>query len=215
MKPIKVMLVDDHRLVRAGFKALLEDDPEIEIVGEASNGKEAIEKAEQLRPDVILMDISMPVMGGMEATAEIKKRFPDIKVLIVTMHDNEEYLFPVLRAGASGYIIKGAAPEELTTAIKAAAEDKVFLSPAATKALLRGYLEATGEEFTRLTPREREVLKLAAEGKSNREIAEKLFLSIKTVEKHRASFMEKLGLRSRSDLIKYALRHGLISAQED
>jgi len=214
MGKIRILIVDDHGIVRAGIRSLLESQPDFEVAGEAAHGEEAIEKARELHPDLVLMDIALPGMNGIEATRQIKKEFPEINVLVLTMHDDEEFFFPVLRAGASGYILKEAEPQELLYAISVVCQGQVFLSPAIAKVFLEGFVKADAspqdEGYSSLTPREREVLRLAASGYTNREMAEKLFLSIRTVEKHRQAVMRKLNLARREDLTKYALRKGLI-----
>lgn len=218
MGKLRVLIVDDHGIVRAGVRSLLESQPDIEVIGEAAGGEEAIEKSRQLKPDVVLMDIAMPGMNGIEATRGIKKERPDTIVLVLTMHDDAEFFFPVLRAGASGYLLKGAPPYELLYAIQTVRQGQVFLSPAITKVLLEPLVaNADGpedEKYKELTRREKEVLRLAAAGQTNREMAEALFLSIRTVEKHRQAVMHKLGLTRREDLTKYALRKGLIDFEE-
>ncbi len=214
MDKLRILIVDDHGIVRAGIRSLLEGQSDIEVVGEASGGEEAIEKAMRLRPELVLMDIAMPGMNGIEATQRIKKDLPDVSVLVLSMHDDEEFFFPVLRAGASGYILKEAEPQELLYAIRTVHQGQVFLSPTVATALLEGFVEATPEQleesYGTLTRREKEVLKLAASGQNNREMAEALFLSIRTVEKYRQAVMHKLGLARREDLTKYAIRRGLI-----
>ncbi len=214
MSKPRILIVDDHGIVRAGIRSLLEDDTSIEVVGEAENGEEAIEKAKQLKPDLVLMDIAMPGMNGIEATRRIKEEFPNICVLILTMHDDEEFFFPALRAGASGYIVKEAEPKELLHAIQVVVGGDVFLSPTVTKSVLKAFFttkdKAEDEEYGKLTAREKEVLSLAAGGQTNREMAQTLFLSIRTVEKHRQSMMRKLGLSRREELTKFAVRKGLI-----
>lgn len=215
MSKIKILLVEDHTIVRQGLRSLLEQNSGMEVIGEAENGKEAVQKAENLKPDIVLMDVSMPLLNGIEATRQIKKHWPEIKVLILTMHTTEEYIFQILRAGASGYIVKKAAHQELITAIHAVNRGDKFLSPSISKKVIEEYILKAGEtieqdSFERLTAREREVLQLISEGESNREIAERLFLSVKTVETHKANVMEKLELRTNADLIKYALRKGII-----
>lgn len=218
MGKLRVLIVDDHGIVRAGVRSLLESQPDIEVIGEAAGGEEAIEKSRQLKPDVVLMDIAMPGMNGIEATRGIKKERPDTIVLVLTMHDDAEFFFPVLRAGASGYLLKGSSPYELLYAIQTVRQGQVFLSPAITKVLLKPLVaNADGpedEKYKGLTRREKEVLRLAAAGQTNREMAEALFLSIRTVEKHRQAVMHKLGLTRREDLTKYALRKGLIDFDE-
>ena len=214
MSKLRVLIVDDHGIVRAGIRSLLEGQSDIEVVGEAAGGEEAIEKARGLRPDLVLMDIAMPGMNGIEATRRIKEELPDISVLVLSMHDDEEFFFPVLRAGASGYILKEAEPQELLYAIRTVHLGHIFLSPAVATALLEGFVTALPahleENYGSLTRREKEVLRLAAAGKTNREMAEALFLSSRTVEKYRQAVMHKLGLARREDLTKYAIRRGLI-----
>ena len=219
MSKIRVLIADDHSIVRAGIRSLLEGQSNIEVVGEASNGCEAIELATQLQPDVVLMDIVMGDLSGLVATQEIKERTPAVKVLALTMHDREEFFFAMLQAGALGYVLKGSEPNELLTAIDVVYRGLPFLSPSVTKAVLENYL-ARGTDYTRssydsLTLREKEVLPLTAEGKTTREMAEMLHLSSKTVEKHRAKVMQKLDLQNLSELIKYAIRKGLIEVDED
>jgi two-component system response regulator NreC len=216
---IRVLLVDDHGVVRAGIKSLLESQPDLKVVGEASRGEEAIEKAVQLQPDIVLMDIAMPGIGGIEATRRIRERLPNTNVLALTMHDNEEYFFAALKAGASGYVLKECEPQELLSAIYAVHQGNAFLSPAVAKVVVGSYLQGPAvdqqddENFKTLTQREVEVFNLVAEGKTNREIADELFLSVRTVEKHRASMMSKLGIYNRTELIKYAIRKGLIDVE--
>ncbi|MBI2850468.1 MAG: response regulator transcription factor [Chloroflexi bacterium] len=214
MAKLRVLIVDDHGIVRAGIRSLLDGQPDIEVVGEASGGEEAIAKALELRPELVLMDIAMPGMNGIEATRRIKEEQPDTSVLVLSMHDDEEFFFPVLRAGASGYILKESEPQELLYAIHTVYQGNIFLSPAVATALLEGFVttapEQQEENYAALTRREKEVLKLAAAGKTNREMAESLFLSSRTVEKYRQAVMHKLGLARREDLTKYAIRRGLI-----
>jgi len=212
---MRVLVVDDHTLVREGMRLLLESAPYIEVVGEAGDGLEALEKVRQLKPDIVLMDVAMPRLGGIEATKRIKQEFPSVQVLALTIHDNEEYLFQMLQAGACGYVLKKARPEELIAALEAAERGEVYLSPGMAKSLVEDYLKRVeaGEEedsYHRLTDREREILKLIAEGYTNPEIARMLHLSVKTVQAHRAHIMEKLNLHRPAELIKYAIRKGLI-----
>ena len=218
MDQLRILIVDDHAVVRAGIRSLLEGQPDLQIVGEAAGGEEAIQKVAELHPELILMDIAMPGMNGIEVTRRIKKDFPNISVLVLTMHDDEEFFFPVLRAGASGYVLKEAEPQDLLNAIRVVRQGQVFFSPAVAKVLLEGFVTSSqdgmDEKYRSLTTREREVLKFAANGQTNRRIAEELFLSARTVEKHRQSVMHKLGLDTREDLAKYALRHGLIDPDE-
>lgn len=218
MSVIKVLLAEDHTIVRKGIRALLDDTPSIEVVGEAENGREAMTKVEQLRPDVVLIDNTMPIMNGLEATRQIKKQFPAIMVLILTMHTDEEYIFQFLQAGASGYLIKKTAPKELVSAIKAAYRGDSFLSPSVSKKVIEEYLRyvvtATHpDKYAQLTNREREILQLIAEGNSNKEIADQLVLSVKTVGNHRINLMEKLDIHNVSDLTRYAIRKGIIGLE--
>ncbi|SMF83126.1 two component transcriptional regulator, LuxR family [Paenibacillus uliginis N3/975] len=214
---IRLLIVDDHAVVRSGLKLLLGEKQNIDVVGEAADGDEAIRLAEVLLPDVILMDLSMPHgKDGMTATEELKKLLPDIYILILTMHDDEQYLFRAIQAGASGYILKNAPHEELLTAIRYVAAGSAYLTPLATKRLMGQYIEKVknGEgtdEFESLSEREKEVLSWTAKGYSNKEIAENLIISVKTVESHKSNLMEKLGLKTRPDLIKYAMKKGLLT----
>jgi two-component system response regulator NreC len=212
---IRVLLADDHTILRAGLKMMLNIQPDIEVIGEASDGKQAIAEAQRLSPDVILMDITMPECNGIEATRQVKRILPDTRVLVLTMHENEEYLFQVLRAGASGYILKEAADTELISAIRSVYAGRFYLSPSAQSLMIGDYLlrVRTGEErdsYSALTEREREILKLVAEGYTNNQIAEQLFISPKTVDTHRTHIMDKLNLHSRAELVKYAMRRGLL-----
>lgn len=215
---IRVLLADDHAVLRAGLRALLNAEADMEVVGEAANGREAVERAQTLRPDVLVMDISMPDMDGLEAARTIAQLGLPTHIVILTVHAEEEYLFQTLRAGGSGYVLKSSADTELMEAIRKAARGEVFLYPAAVKKLLGEYLKgARGgrpEEAEGLTAREREVLKLTAEGFTNQEIAEKLVISPKTVDTYRQRIMEKLNLHHRSELVHYALRKGLLVAGE-
>ena len=212
----RLLLVDDHAVVRSGLKMLLEDKQDMEIVGEAENAKDALEQALILKPDVILMDIGLPDMSGIEATREIKKRISNTSIVALTIHEDEEYFFKMLDAGASGYVPKRAAPEELLTAIRAAANGQVYLYPSLAKLLVRDYLSggrpADEQNASELTDREQEVLTYLAEGANNEEIATALVISPKTVARHRENIMRKLNLHSRSELVRYAIRKGIIKA---
>lgn len=215
MPKIRVLIVEDHSIVRAGVRLLIEAQPDMEVVAEAKDGHEALLKTKQLQPDVVLMDITMPGLSGLEATRIIKEEHPKTQVLALTMHENERYFFQILQAGASGYVVKGASPAELITALRAVYQGQAYLYPSLAKKLVDDYLSRVeaGEErdsYDGLTEREREVLKLIAEGRTSREIADTLYLSINTVERHRANLMGKLNLHNRADLIKYAIRKGLI-----
>lgn len=219
MSKIKLILADDHAVVRSGIRMLLEAQPDITIVAEAETGKEAVTLVRSLRPDVILMDIQMPDMNGIEATKQIKITAPETAVLALTMHEDDQYFFEMLHAGASGYVPKRAAPDELVTAIRTVGRGDVFLYPSLATRLVRDYLSRaeSGDQpllYDELTPREREVLILIAEGLSNLEIADRLVISVKTVDRHRENIMRKLNMHSRIDLVKYAIRTGLIDLEE-
>ncbi len=214
---IRLLLVDDHAVVRSGLRMLLMSEEDMEIVGEAGNAAEALEAVRLLKPDVVLMDIGLPDMSGIEATREIRKLHPDVAVVALTIHEDEEYFFKMLDAGARGYVPKRAAPEELITAIRAAAVDEVYIYPSLAKLLVRDYLSQDhsveqSKALDNLTDREQEVLTFLAEGKSNDEIAEALVISPKTVARHRENIMHKLNLHSRAELVRYAIRKGIIEA---
>ncbi len=213
MDKVKVLVVDDHAIMRDGIRALLGIyDDDIEIVGEAAEGKEAIEKTRELAPDVVVMDIAMPRMDGLEATRRIRKKNPAVKVLILTQYDNREYILSAIKAGAAGYVPKRALGSELVSAIRAVHRGESFLYPSAAAALIEDYRQQAEEEpYDRLTAREREILKLIAEGPTSREIADMLRISLKTVLGHRTKIMEKLGIHNRTELIKYAMRKGLVN----
>ncbi len=213
MDKIKILVVDDHAVLRDGIHALLGLNDDIEIVGEASEGKEAVAKAQELMPDVVIMDIAMPGMDGLEATRRIRKKHPKMKVLVLTQHDNKEYVLSVIKAGASGYVPKRALGSELVSAIRAVKEGDSFLYPSAAAALIEDYLQQTKDQepYDQLSAREREIFQLIAEGHTSREIADMLFLSQRTVQGHRVKIMEKLNLHNRTELIKYAMRKGVVS----
>jgi DNA-binding NarL/FixJ family response regulator len=206
---LKVLIADDHGIVRAGVKLLLDRQPDIEVVAEAEDGVEAVEKVIRHRPDVAVLDVSMPRMTGLQATHEIKQQAPGTQVLILSMHDDERYLFEALRAGAAGYVLKRAADQDLVDAVRAAGRGEPFLTASAQQTLIRDFLER-GEQPGELTPREQEVVKLIAEAHTNKEIAEILHLSEKTVESHRGRVLQKLGMRDRVELVRYAIRQGLV-----
>jgi two-component system response regulator NreC len=212
MAKIRILLADDHNVVRTGIRAVLDAESDMQVVAEARNGREAVEKALGLRPDIVVMDLGMPLMDGFTATQEIKQEQSEIRVIALTVHDNEEYLFQFLQAGGAGYILKEAAAEELVNAVRAVHQGKAVLHPSATKTLIQGYLQAASGNGPAhpLTHREREVLKLIAEGHTNQEIADFLKRSVRTIEAHRSHIMGKLGLDTLSDLIRYAIRHGII-----
>ena len=213
---IRVLLADDHAILRDGVRALLHDEPDMTVVGEADNGRWAVDQAKTLRPDVVLMDIGMPLLSGLEATRQIKKENPSTRVLILTMHENPEYIQQVLSAGASGYVLKHAAGRELVSAIRAVAQGGAFFSPAAARTLADLYVNAMetepqGDPYDELTTREREVLQLVAEGHTNQEIAQLLNLSVKTIKTHRLHLMQKLDLHDRSELVRYAIQKRIIN----
>jgi DNA-binding NarL/FixJ family response regulator len=212
--PARILLADDHALVRAGIRRILDDDPQLTVVAEAADGAEALERALADAIDLAILDVSMPKLTGLHVTRHLAEQRPQTRVLILSMHDNEEFLFEALRCGASGYVLKSAAEHDLVTACHAALRGEPFLYPNALRALIRDHLERTrrGESGLEgpLTPRETEVVKLIAEGHTSREIGELLNISDKTVERHRASVLEKLGLRDRVALTLYAVRRGLV-----
>ncbi|MCF6092570.1 response regulator transcription factor [Microaerobacter geothermalis] len=215
MNNIRVMLVDDHAVVRNGLQMLLNAQPDITVIGEAADGNEAIIAAINLKPDVILMDLSMPNgRDGFSTTAEITQSDPDIKVLILTMHDDEQYLFRGLKSGASGYILKSSPGSELVKAIRQVYQGQAYLHPSAAKKVIDGYLQSSAHDITDafdlLSEREKEILSLVAKGYTNKEVADLLAISTKTVENHKANIMEKLGLSTRRDLIRFAVKRGLL-----
>ena len=215
-----MLLADDHAVLRAGLRALINAEPDMEVVGEAGDGVEAVERTQELKPDVVVMDIAMPRLNGLEATQRIAGMGLPVRVLVLTMHSEEQYLLQVLQSGGAGYVLKRSADTELMEAIRTVHRGEAFLYPSATKLLVEDYLgrvRSSGQErdsYDDLTDREREVLKLTVEGFSNQEIADKLIISPKTVDTYRARVMEKLNLHHRSELIKYALKKGLLKAHE-
>ncbi len=214
---IKILLVDDHAVVRSGLRMLLENEADVEIVGEAATGREALALVDRLKPDMVIMDIGLPDITGIEATQRIKQTSPEVAVVALTIHEDEEYFFKMLQAGANGYVPKRAAPEELLTAIRIAAEGGVYLYPSLAKLLVRDYLSsdhdaAKKDALDELTDREREVLAHLADGADTQSIAEALNISPKTVARHRDNIMNKLNLHSRTELVKYAIRKGIIQA---
>lgn len=214
VKKIKVLVADDHTIMRDGIRALIHEEEDIEVIGEAEDGRQAVQYAHTLRPDVVLMDIAMPMMNGLEATRHIKRDHPEINVLVLTMYDHDEYVRKVLATGASGYVLKRAAASELVAAIRAVSRGEAVLSPSITRMVIEDYLrgekDQPEDEPEALTPREREVLQLIAEGHTSREIAQMLNLSVKTVQSHRTSMMQKLDLHDRGELIRYAIQKKII-----
>ena len=211
--PIRIIVADDHGVLRAGLRAVLNAEPDMAVVGEAGDGPTALRLAAELCPDILLLDISMPGMNGVEVTRQLKKAQPDVRVLILTLHEDEGLLQEAIRAGVSGYIVKRAVESELVSAIQAVYRGDIYIHPAMTRALLKGVSPAlvTDEEPTEpLSPREVEVLRLVAEGHTNRQIAEMLHVSVRTVESHRANLMGKLELSSPAQLVRYALEHGFL-----
>jgi len=210
---MRVLIADDHGIVRGGLKLLLERQADIEVVGEAADGAEAVERALALRPDLAILDVSMPLLTGIQATHEIKRHAPEVDVLVLSMHDDERYVFEALKAGASGYVLKREADQDLVDAVRSVARGEPFLTNAATETLVREWMadEATGPREP-LSQREQEVLKLIAEAHTNRVIGEILHLSEKTVESHRGNILRKLGMRDRVELVRYAIRRGLVEA---
>jgi len=217
--PIRVLIADDHAIVREGIRALLTLSDDIEVVGEAADGREAIAAARKLGPDVILMDIAMPGLGGLEATLEILREDPHAKILVLSQYDDREYVRRFLKAGVSGYVLKKAAGSDLTAAIRAAARGGLVLDPQVAREAMRDQVEGTPESegtdpYETLTDREKQVLKLVAEGHSNKEVAELLGVSVKTAMSHRERVMQKLDLHSRTDLIRFALKKGVIRVED-
>jgi DNA-binding NarL/FixJ family response regulator len=209
----RILIADDHAIVRSGLKKVLDVQPDLQVVAEAVDGAEAVDKALEVDVDLAILDVSMPRMTGIQATAELHKRKPELKMLILSMHDSEQFLFEALKAGASGYVLKSGADTDIVDACRAAMRGDSFLYPSAVATLVRDYVERGGrgeEQFDVLTPRELQVLKLIAEAHTSKQIAETLFISIKTVERHRQNILEKLGMRDRVELTRYAIRRGLI-----
>ncbi|HEY8112961.1 MAG TPA: response regulator transcription factor [Actinomycetes bacterium] len=210
----RILLADDHALVRRGVRLILDGEPDLTVVAEAADGAEAIDKARTDQPDLAILDIGMPRLTGLQAARELSRVLPELRILILTMYDNEQYFFEALKAGASGYVLKSVADRDLVEACRAAMRDEPFLYPGAVNALIRNYLERArdGDDIPAkaITNREEEILKLVAEGHSSKQIADLLFISVKTVERHRANMLQKLGLRDRLELARYAIRAGLI-----
>ncbi|SDJ05325.1 two component transcriptional regulator, LuxR family [Lentzea albidocapillata subsp. violacea] len=211
---VRILLADDHALVRRGVRMILDNEPDLEVVGEAGDGAEAISLARRDKPDLAILDIAMPRLTGLQAARELSRLLPDLRILILTMYDNEQYFFEALKAGASGYVLKSVADRDLVEACRSAMRGEPFLYPGAVNSLIRNYLdrarEGGGFPAKAITDREEEILKLVAEGHSSKEIADMLVISVKTVERHRANLLQKLGLRDRLELTRYAIRAGLI-----
>jgi DNA-binding NarL/FixJ family response regulator len=223
MAPIRVLLADDHELVRAGFRSLLQKLSEVEVVGEAEDGRDALRLVAQQQPDIVLMDITMPGLNGLDATARVAREFPDVRVIILSMHANEDHVLLALRAGAMGYLLKNARLAELELAVRSVAEGDVYLSPAASRLVRADYIQRisaqrpdAGQEppSGQLTSRQREILQLLAEGHTAKQVAQTLNISIKTVETHRAQIMDRLGIHDITGLVRYAIRTGLIASGE-
>jgi DNA-binding NarL/FixJ family response regulator len=212
MARLRVLLVDDHALVRAGIRSLLQELPDVEVVAEASDGAQALQLAEREQPDVVLMDIAMKGMNGLEAAAKLRERQPGVKIVILSMHTSEEYVLLALRAGAAAYLIKDSATAELGLALNSVMRGETYLSPAISRQVVDGYVQrvGTGAGADPLTQRQRQVLKHIAEGRSTKEIAFELDLSVKTIETHRAQIMERLGIRDVAGLVRYAMRVGIV-----
>jgi DNA-binding NarL/FixJ family response regulator len=211
----RILIADDHAIVRSGLKRVLDAKPDMEVVAEAEDGAEAVDKALHERVDLAILDVSMPRMTGIQAAAELHKREPQLKTLMLSMHDSEQFLFEALKAGASGYVLKSGADTDIVDAVRAAMRGDSYVYPSAVTTLVRDYVERRGrgeEQFDLLTPREREVLKLIAEAYTSKQIADELFISIKTVDRHRQNILDKLGMRDRVELTRYAIRRGLIQA---
>ena len=221
MEKLRILLADDHAVVRAGLRMIIASQPDMEVVGEAADGREAIQQAERLRPDVVVLDLTMPGLGGLQALGVIREKAPGAKILVLTMHDDEGYLRQVLGAGGSGYVVKKAADMELLAAIRAVKRGEVYIHSSLTKPLVEGILDrrlereaGASDRFEDLSEREKEVLHLLARGYTNQQIADALFLSVKTIETYRARLMEKLELRTRAELVRYALQKGLLTRDE-
>ncbi len=222
MNQIKVLIADDHTLIRAGIRELLQNINGIQVVGEASNGREALEKIREVSPDIVLLDIAMSELNGLEVAERVNKEFPVVSVIILSMYANEEYVLQALKVGANGYLLKDSAPNELEIAIRAVTRGETYLSPSISKTLVSDYLKritethveerGTDNVFVKLTSRQREILQLIAEGNSTKEIAVKLNVSVKTVETHRMKIMERLGIHDIPGLVRYAIRNGIISS---
>jgi two-component system, NarL family, response regulator NreC len=222
MDKIRVLLADDHTLIRSGIATLLQSNKDFVVVGEAEDGEEAVRKAGELKPTVVVMDLSMPKLSGIEATKQIKKKHPEVNVLVLTMHENEEYVYQILKSGAAGYVLKSAGKEELISAIRAAAKGEKFFSPRISQLMADGYVRRVEQVATEietggdvpLTRREREVLILVVDGLTNQQIADQLFISPRTVDTHRTNIMQKLNIHDLANLVRYAIEHGIAGSGE-
>ncbi len=208
----QILVADDHEIVRRGLKLVMDSEPDLDVVAEAADGREAVELALSSDVDLAILDVSMPRMTGLQAARELERRKPELRTLILSMYENEQFLFEALKAGASGYVLKSGADRDIVDACRAAMRGQTFLYPSAVSALVRDYVQRDGEDeaFDPLTPREQEVLKLIAEAHPSKTIAQMLTISVKTVERHRANILEKLGMRDRVELTRYAIRRGLV-----
>ena len=222
MDKIRILLADDHALIRSGIATLLQGNADFSIVGEAKDGEEAVQKAKELNPDVVVIDLSMPKLSGIEATKIIKKKYPNIRVLVLTMHENEEYVYQILKSGAGGYVLKSAGKEELSSAIRAVARGEKFFSPRVSQIMAEGYLRRAEEDELKgrqedvpLTRREKEILALVANGLTNQQIADQLYISPRTVDTHRTNIMQKLDIHDVVNLVRYAIEHGITAPKEN
>jgi two-component system response regulator NreC len=221
MDKIRVLLADDHTLIRSGIATLLQSNKDFLVVGEAEDGEEAIRKAGELRPTVVVLDLSMPKVSGIDATKQIKKKYPEVNILVLTMHENEEYVYQILKSGAAGYVLKSAGKDELISAIRAAAKGEKFFSPRISQIMAEGYVrrvEQVSAEMEQgdvpLTRREREVLVLVVDGMTNQQIADQLFISPRTVDTHRTNIMQKLNIHDIANLVRYAIEHGIAGSAD-
>jgi two-component system, NarL family, response regulator NreC len=221
MDKIRVLLADDHTLIRSGIATLLQSNKDFLVVGEAEDGEEAVRKTGELKPTVVVLDLSMPKLSGIDATKQIRKKYPDVNVLVLTMHENEEYVYQILKSGAAGYVLKSAGKDELISAIRAAAKGEKFFSPRISQLMAEGYVRRVEQVATELeqgdiplTRREREVLVLVVDGLTNQQIADQLFISPRTVDTHRTNIMQKLNIHDLANLVRYAIEHGIAGASE-
>ncbi|HEX9614673.1 MAG TPA: response regulator transcription factor [Bacteroidota bacterium] len=213
MATIKILLADDHVLIRTGIRNLIGGNKDFTIVGESGDGEETVQKVQELKPDVVIIDISMPKLSGIEATAQIRSKFPAVKILVLTMHENAEYVYQIFKSGASGYLLKNAGRDEITAAIYAVTKGEKYFGPRVSELMISGYMEkadkrSAASEADLLTKREKEILKYIAQGKNNQQIAEQLFISPRTVDTHRTNIMQKLDIHDAGNLVKYALENG-------